>query len=314
MCNDSIISVTNERLVCLPASKHVFSFCFQYPSNLTLPGSFCSSYGTVRHQVVAYFQTPWDFIEIASCSLKFRDHYNLSMDPVALSPLTFEKQKNSVLHNLVRRFSSQKLAFSLKLPRQGLLPGHESPFLFTLNNQTGNRIEKILVSFIQVVCYHADKKKTKTVGAVLDFTETKEADWAVETIWESSLRIPFGVKPTYRGAIEHLYLIKVHVYLKGKRKAALKGRIPVIIGTTDNAHELHNLSRDASSESELLYTGHYSVSQRRRSVDLPPFQGASAKHRSKYGAPPPSYSQLPSRASSIDTCKYVHFSFLILKK
>lgn len=310
----TLILVTNEKLLCLPGTKHIFPFSFQYPTKCVLPGSYTSPYGGVHHQVVAYFQTPWDFIQIASTTLKFRDYYNLALDPVALSPLTYEKQKRSLLHDLVRRSLSQKLSFTLRLPRQGYLPGDDSHFNLTLINQTGKRIERIMVSFIQKVCYYADKNKKKTVGAVLDYTETTEADWAVETIWESSFRVPIGVKPTYRGIIEHLYFIKVQVYLKGTRRAVLKGHVPVIIGTTDSATDSgHGSSRDTSSDQELFYTGHYSASHRRRSVDLPFQNGGGAevtgKHRHKsshaHGPPPPSYSQLPSRASSVDTCKII---------
>ncbi|CAL8074317.1 unnamed protein product [Orchesella dallaii] len=295
--------LTNEKLLCLPASKHVFPFRFQYPSKVVLPGSFSSPYGVVRHQVVAYFQTPWDFVQISSTTLKFRDYYNLALDPVALSPLTYEKQKRSLFHDLVRRSFSQRLAFTLRLPRQGYLPGDDSHFLLTLINQTGKRIERILVSLIQKVCYHTDKNKKKTMGTVLDCTETTEADWAVETLWESSFRVPLGVKPTYRGIIEHTYFIKVQVYLKGSRRAVLKGHVPVIIGTTDNVHDNgHGSSSRELSEHEL-YTGHYSASRRRRSVDLPFHGDQDGKYRSKspHRAPPPSYSQLPSRASSVDT-------------
>lgn len=64
------------------------------------------------------------------------------------------------------------------------------------------------MSFIQKVSYHGEKTK-KTLGSVLDITQTVEADSAVETLWDSGFFIPHGVKPTYKGIIEHQYFIKV---------------------------------------------------------------------------------------------------------
>jgi len=195
--------------MCLPASKHIFPFSFYYPMN-TLPGSFCTQYGSIQHQVVAYLKTPHGFHKLALQPIYFGDYLNLTFDPVALSPLRLERSKKSFVYSLVHPTSPMKrpLQFTLKVPQRGFLPGEYSPFTLSVINLTGKSLTRILFSFIQKITYHADKSK-KTMASVLDLTETVEADSATETLWESGFFVPEGIKPSYKGTIEYQYYIKV---------------------------------------------------------------------------------------------------------
>ncbi|CAG7726887.1 unnamed protein product [Allacma fusca] len=169
----------------------------------------------------------------------------------------------------------------------GYLPGEKIFCQIQIQNFALERISEISVSFVQRITYY-DNLASKVMVAVLDEQGHVCDSTNGLTRWDLSIPIPGKLMPSFgngRKCIEVNYFLQVRV----EGKSSINGEREIIIGTTRNA--------ESSEPLDVMECRRVSVDSLWDTMSV---QSGSTN--------PPSYSELSSRRTSVDTLPPVYDS------
>ncbi|CAG7726886.1 unnamed protein product [Allacma fusca] len=188
-----------------------------------------------------------------------------------------------------RSFFSKRppLKLVVTIEKMGYLPGEKIFCQIQIQNFALERISEISVSFVQRITYY-DNLASKVMVAVLDEQGHVCDSTNGLTRWDLSIPIPGKLMPSFgngRKCIEVNYFLQVRV----EGKSSINGEREIIIGTTRNA--------ESSEPLDVMECRRVSVDSLWDTMSV---QSGSTN--------PPSYSELSSRRTSVDTLPPVYDS------
>ena len=116
----------------IPAGRHVFPFCFDFPDDETLPPNLSSEKGSISYAIEATIERPWDTNDKCSAPISYIPVYDFNDQ---FSAKAIEEQQEE-LQCCLSFFPTGSIIISARIPSNAWCPGEVIPVLVRVQNQS----------------------------------------------------------------------------------------------------------------------------------------------------------------------------------
>ncbi|XP_031619428.1 arrestin domain-containing protein 3-like isoform X2 [Contarinia nasturtii] len=226
----------------LDAGQYTYNFEFQLPHDL--PSSFEGEHGDIRYNAKLVLIVPWWFNDTYKKPFTVIKTLDLNAKPSLHRPVIIGKKHTFKPCYIFCCCPSGPLKVIAQLPVGGYVPGQTINLTFTVENESGNRVEHFKVELIKNIEYYAEGKyKFETISKATGIS-TQAVEVNQKRIINMDLKVPscLPTAKTYHITISYYIEIKCYTDAIGGK---LKTIVPITIGTepiVENMPIQHNSS------------------------------------------------------------------------